>query len=248
MWMDLLATDNMASYNVKMAKVLGLHSAIYINELINILSKANRKDKMVDGVYIHVDRKYITDRTMLEEEEQLAIDFKLGKVGIISKPVDFPDNIYIDIDTLAEKITSDDEKKLNALAKNAKVKTVGAESIKLTVRQKRTQECKEVIATSNEELRKSYFDWIDTIQSDKNLPTLTPAVVKIFQKDVDKYANRDLDVALKVIEEAIRIKSSRALPCTTILDRELPTVTRKRFEEDRTSGVHREVQLSNEVF
>ena len=40
MLIDLLSTDNLANYNIKIAQVMGLHSAIYINELINISNKA----------------------------------------------------------------------------------------------------------------------------------------------------------------------------------------------------------------
>ena len=69
MLIDLLSTDNLANYNVKIAQVMGLHSAIYINELINISNKATQKNKLVSDKYFILDRKYITKRTNLSVEE-----------------------------------------------------------------------------------------------------------------------------------------------------------------------------------
>ena len=47
---DLLSTDMYVSYNVKLAQVLDLQSAIYISELININRKAIEKNKLKDGL------------------------------------------------------------------------------------------------------------------------------------------------------------------------------------------------------
>ena len=46
MLLDLLSTDNLVNYNVKIAQIMGLHTAIYINELINISNKAIKKKKL----------------------------------------------------------------------------------------------------------------------------------------------------------------------------------------------------------
>ena len=57
MLIDLLATDNQASYNIKIAQVMGLHTAIYINELINISNKATQKNKLIADKFFILDRK-----------------------------------------------------------------------------------------------------------------------------------------------------------------------------------------------
>ena len=43
MLIELLSTSNYVSYNIKLAELLGLHSAIYISELMNINEKAIKK-------------------------------------------------------------------------------------------------------------------------------------------------------------------------------------------------------------
>ena len=115
--MDILATDNMVSYNVKIAQVMGLHSAIYINELMNISAKAHRKNKLISDRYFLLDRKYITKRTTIDEKEQLAIDYKLVKQNIIFKPEGGVDVLELNIDKLAEILSSDDEKYLQKVKK-----------------------------------------------------------------------------------------------------------------------------------
>ena len=57
MLIDLLATDNLANYNIKIAQIMGLHTAIYINELINISNKATQKNKLVADKFFILDRK-----------------------------------------------------------------------------------------------------------------------------------------------------------------------------------------------
>lgn len=91
---------------------MGLHTAIYLNELINISAKASRKNKLVSDKYFLLDRKYITKRTTIDEKEQLAIDYKLSKQSIICKPDGGVDVMWIDIDRLANMLSSDDEKYL----------------------------------------------------------------------------------------------------------------------------------------
>ena len=62
MLIDLLCTDNYVSFNINIAKVMGLNYAIYISELLNISNKATAKKKLLDGKF-KVDRDYIANRT-----------------------------------------------------------------------------------------------------------------------------------------------------------------------------------------
>lgn len=48
---------------------MGLHTAIYVNELINISAKALKKNKLIADKFFLLDRKYITRRTTLDDKE-----------------------------------------------------------------------------------------------------------------------------------------------------------------------------------
>ena len=72
MLIELLSMSNYAHFNVKLAQILGLHQAIYLALIMDINEKAIRKSK-IDKDFFTIDRKYITSRTTLSEQEQRDI-------------------------------------------------------------------------------------------------------------------------------------------------------------------------------
>ena len=249
MLVDILATDNMASYNVKIAQVMGLHTAIYINELLNISAKATKKNKLIADKFFLLDRKYITKRTTIDEKEQLAIDYKLCKSDIIIKPENSPDTLYLNIDKLAEMLSSDDEKFLQKVSKNTKVVTAALPGLKQTLKQKQASEMKTYITTTNDELKQSFEDWVDSVIANPKSSGLTKTKVALFQRDVHTFANGDLDVALKVIELAIKGGYNDAQWAINNFNKDYSNYFRKRFVDTANSGVSRSVAVSqDEVF
>ena len=198
---DLLATDNMVSYNVKVANVMGLHTAVYLTELINISLKAEKKQKLVADKYFIIDRKYITQRTTFSVEEQITIEQKLSKVGVIQKPAGGVDTVYIDVDKLAQIISSDDDSYLNKVSKSTVVKTVTGPGMKQTLKQRQAIEMKTYLTTTHKELKEALEGWIDGVLANPN-GFLSKKAVSVFERTVDEFANGDLDVALKIIEIA----------------------------------------------
>lgn len=201
MLIDLLATDNQASYNTKIAQVMGLHTAIYINELINISNKATQKNKLVAEKFFILDRKYITKRTTLALEEQLAIDTKLHKVQVMQKADGEVDTIHLDIEKLASIISSDDSEYLDKVKKKTEVKTAALPGMKTTLRQKQAQELKKNINITHPELKAAYEGWIDGVYANPK-GFLSNRAVTIFIDTVDQFANGYLDIALSVINIA----------------------------------------------
>ena len=201
MLLDLLSTDNLANYNVKIAQVMGLHTAIYINELINISNKAIKKKKIISGKYFLLNREYITKRTTLELEEQLAIDSKLIKVSVIQKPDSDTDHIYLDIDKLAEIISSDDSAYLDKVKKKTEVKTTALPGMKQTLRQKQAEEFKNSITITHPELKEAYDGWVDGVLANPK-GFLSKRSIKIFIDTVDSFADGYLDIALAIINIA----------------------------------------------
>lgn len=201
MLIDLLATDNLATYNIKIAQVMGLHTAIYINELMNISNKATQKNKLVADKFFILDRKYITKRTTLALEEQLAIDTKLVKVHVMQKADNEVDIIYLDIDKLASIISSDDSEYLDKVKKKTEVKTAALPGMKMTLRQKQAEDFKKGLTVTHPELRAAYEGWIEGVYANPK-GFLSKTAIKIFIETVDQFANGYLDVALSVINIA----------------------------------------------
>lgn len=201
MLIDLISTDNMVSYNVKVANIMGLHTAIYLTELINISAKADKKNKLVADKYFIVDRDYIQKRTTLSMEEQLAIEYKLSKVNVLQKAEGASDTIYIDITQLANIISSEDTSFLGKVTKLTEVKTTSVPGVKQTVKQKQIAEMKGYITITHPELKDALEGWVEGVYARPN-GFLSKKAVTIFQREVDNFAKGDLDKALKVVEIA----------------------------------------------
>lgn len=200
MLLDLLCTDNYMSFNIKVANTMGLHAAIYINELLNISRKAEKKATFTPDGFMLVDRKYITSRTTLSVEEQSVLDRKIQGVGVIELKEDNPDCLRVHIDTLANIVASDEARLLQRVSKITAVKKTSP-GAGISARQRNIQALKNCIRCSNTELLEAYWDWIDGVYANPK-GFLSKKAIEIFQRGLDDFAKGDLDLALKVLEIA----------------------------------------------
>lgn len=194
MLIDLISMSNYGQYNVSIANLLGLETAVYLGILLDINSKAIRKNKVTDD-YFTVDRKYITSRTTLDEAKQKSIEKILCDVGVLSISTEEKNTFSINISSLYSIVGSDNEdilvdiKKIVRKKANSKNKE---DAIK--------ENLKTNIVTTNEELRNAYCDWIDSVFAKQGW--MSKKSVTSAQGIIDDFANHNLDVALKVIEIA----------------------------------------------
>lgn len=201
MLMDLLCTDNYVKFNIKAANVIGLHAAIYVNELLNITQKAVRKCTTTNSNFVRVDRGYIQQRTTLSPEEQLTLDDKLSKVGVVLKSDSDPDTLQVAVDTLINIVVEEDAAKILRVAKATAVKAISPTVTKMSARQRTIQGYKNSIVCSNAELLEAYRGWIDGVYANPR-GFLSSKAITLFQKGVDEFAQGDLDLALKIIDIA----------------------------------------------
>ena len=196
MLIELLSTANYVSYNIKLAELLGLHSAIYLSELMNINDKAIRKQTLKDSALM-LDRDYITKRTTLTVEEQIDIDTNLSKIGVIEQDEEDANCIVLNINVLTTLMMEADESLLGAVQRISKVKAKPKSTGKMTKADKERETLKSYIVSTNIELVEAYSDWIDAVHS--KLGWMSKKAVETGQKVVDEFANRDLDLALELI-------------------------------------------------
>lgn len=194
MLIELLSTSNYVSFNIKLAELLGLHSAIYVAELMNINEKAIRKEKLNESSFL-LDRDYVCKRTTLPPKEQLSIEKNLIKLGIIEKPSEDENCIVLNITTLTTLLMSTDEDLISNVKKLSSTKSkreTKADAIRNNL--------KTNIVTTNVELLKAYSDWIDAVYANKGW--MSKQAVIEGQRVVDEFSKRDLDVALRLINIA----------------------------------------------
>lgn len=196
MLIDLLCTDNYVSYNVKLAHLLGLNTSIYLTELLNINTKAIQKQKMTDDFFT-VDRKYITLRTTMSIDEQKRIEDQLLEIGILNRSDVKDSTMSLNITLLTSLLMSTDEKLIEKI-KKISVKSKNNSEGKITKRQAQANALKQYIKCENQELKQAYLDWIDGVYANPN-GFLSKRSIEIFQKTIDDFSQRNLDLALQII-------------------------------------------------
>lgn len=243
---DLMCTDNYAMFNIKVANVMGLHAAVYVNEILNITQKAQQKRKIVNG-YVTIDRDYVHRRTTIFPEEQISIDKKLVGIGVLLVAEDNPDNIQLSVDTLANLVAADDANLLKKVTKLTEVKSVVQSSTKMSMRQKTILELKDFIKCSNEELLTAYRDWVDGVYANPK-GYLSKRAIIVFQRDVDEFARGDLDLALKIIEIATINGWRCAEWAINTFKKDYAKDFYANYAQVVPSAPQRSVSLSDEVF
>ena len=197
MFLDLIATDNQISCNVKAAKLLGLETAIYLNELINIYAKAIAKNKLDDRGYFKLKRSYITDRTTLSQQRQLELDINLLNTEIIERDVTDCDLMKVDIEMYASILTNSDTLLSTKVEKLAAKKSRAEKDAEK--RRAITDALKASVACIMPlELRSAYYNWIDSV-CEKPGGFLSKGAIKVFEDAITNYTRGDLDVALDLL-------------------------------------------------
>ena len=189
----MLSTDMYVSFNCKLAQRIGLHTAIYVTELLNISRKAYLKGKLYNEKFFKIDRAYIEERTTLSRKEQRELDEILVNLNILQIDESSKDLLCVDADALTG-VLLDDRKTVEA-------------KIKPIVKRKRNSKKEEVtlalknrIETDNPELKAAYEEWIDAVMARQGW--MTAAAVVEAQKVIDRYTNKDLDLALELLKIA----------------------------------------------
>mgnify|MGYP003304906412 CR=1 FL=1 len=198
MLIDLLSPSNYINFNIKVAEVIGLHPAIYLSELMNINNKAIRKTKTnEDDNSFVLDREYVRSRTTLTAEEQLDIEKNLIKIGILEKPSDDDNRIVLNINVLTTLLMSNDEELISNVKNLEKLKKKSSRTTKADIIK---NSLRENIVTTNPELRAAYSEWIDAIYAKQGY--MSKKCVIEAQAVVDNFSQRNLDVALRVVDLA----------------------------------------------
>lgn len=192
MLINLISQSNYQSYNVEIAQLFGLETAVYLNALIEINEKAIRKNKLINEHFL-IDRKYISDRTTLKQNQQKQIEENLVRAKIIHKNND--DCIKVNIDVLAGLMLKENEKVANNLSSllNVSPKEAKAKNILNNVK-------RHINLTYPEDMRLAYSEWLDVVYS--KFGFVSKQMIINAQACVDKEANHDVNKAIEIIHIA----------------------------------------------
>ena len=240
MLLDLLSMDNYVSYNIKVAEIFGLHPAIYLSELMNINDKAIRKSKITGESAFIIDRKYIEKRTTFTKAQQIEFDETFKEIGLLKVDQINQNQMTLDIAVLTSIMSEGKE-----FIKELKLQTKRTSKNRRTKDEVIKDELKSSIRTTNVELYAAYSDWIDAVYAKQGW--MSKKSVEVAQTEVDIVSNRDLDVALKIIEiAAIRGYREMEWAINTYKQDYEPTFRLKYTKENPV--VRSEVKLGEEIF
>ena len=200
MLLDLLSSSNQLSFNIKVAQLVGLNSAVYLSELTAINEKAIRKNKILNmnGLdFFKVDRKYIAERTTITVGEQYKLDNNLSKNKIIQICAENVDTIYVDINMLCVLLGGKvDESIITEIKATNKKKGQTKEEKLAALKQQRLAEIK----TTSVPLREAYADWIEAGLARYGGSKFSKTIVHNCEQQVDDFARGDFTVALAIIK------------------------------------------------
>ena len=199
MFLEILNSSNYISFNITLAKIMGLEAAVYCTELLNIYKKARAKGKIYGDEYFKVDRKYVFDRTTLSIEKQLEIDGKWEKIKLMYKQQDNPDIIKIDDQLLVSIIVGQDAKVREDLAKYL---NTNINEIKITKHKKKIDEIKDGIKCSDANVLSALKDWVEALSLYAGKSKISAQAVEIFQDALYRYTNGDTEKAIAIIKIA----------------------------------------------
>lgn len=236
MLLDMLSSDMFVNYNVKLAHKIGLHTSIYVTELLNINRKAIQKGKLINDVFFKIDRDYITQRTTFNKDEQKQLDTILSDLGVVTISSESKDVISFDVDALTA-VLLDDRKIIESQVKKV------VKNNKQTKQDKIIENVKRSVPPTDPELRNAYFVWIDSVFA--RYGWMSTAAVTKAQKEIDSYTGKDLDMAIDILNNAA-VNGDRDIDWTIDRYRKNHKFVNSPIQQQAPS--HKEVLFTDEVF
>lgn len=183
---DLISLDNYCFYNITLAQKLGLECAIYISCLLNYSHQVEKSD------YFEIDRKFIENKTTLDTSKQKQLDSVLIQLGFISLHEENKKLIKLDTSILMSIFKDEENSSVKEFLPVKVKRKTKADAIKVELRS--------YIKSTNSELRDAYSDWIDAVFARQGW--MSKKSVISGQELIDTYSNRNLDLALEILNIA----------------------------------------------
>ena len=169
-------------YNIHVANMLGLNSAVYLSAVLSNV------DEDTDEVV--VDRDKIYHITTLDSTAQHNLDSTFSKLNVFN--VESENKIHINFPALLALYNEDNKDAIAEIIPKVTKKRTKADVIK--------DELKSYIKTTNGELRDAYASWIDAVYAKQGW--MSKKSVELGQKLIDTYSNRNLDIAIELLNIA----------------------------------------------
>jgi hypothetical protein len=197
---------NTNSYNIDVAKIFGVCSAVFITCIYQEYLYQTRNKKSNDNDTIALSRAEIYERTGLDDEKQIDVELALVACGIIStKPLqNVPNkNYYIfnseQFDKIMTAKSPDDI--INSSQAIQFIKKPRVEPV--SKRQTHIAKLKSSVSVDDPILQQYFCDWIDAVYTNPK-GFLSPSSVNIAQQELLAYCKNNQDVQIAIMRIAIK--------------------------------------------
>ena len=192
--LDLISTTyGQTTFNVKLAHILGLKTALYWSVITDALYQAKKKNKVSETGYFVIDRKFVYEVSTLTTPEQKECEKILNTLGYLVNGTKV-NSISIDVASVVKLITEDDPKQIEFIRKEIeKITSVDKEAQSTEARAKNL---KAHIKETDFDVRDSLYGWVDSLEGRCNVKT-----VEIFENTLNSYT-KDKKVKLELIKKA----------------------------------------------
>lgn len=199
MWLDVMSQYNTLEVNIKLANVLGLHTAVYWAELMNVYARVVKKflpELEKNEGYFELDRHYVKERTTLEVDEQLEIDAGLSKLGVLATRENEPNWIKVDVQKFCAMLVDDNIDAIYEIQKISKLnRDDKARAKKFSVR----INLMAALSETDSDVIEAYRNWIDSVLEAKK--PLTKQGIEIYQRNLNNYTDNK-QIKIKILEIA----------------------------------------------
>lgn len=192
--LDLISTTyGQTTFNIKLAHILGLKTALYWSVITDALYQAKKKNKVSETGYFVIDRKFVYEVSTLTTPEQKECEKILNALGYLVNGTKV-NSISIDVASVVKLITDDDPDEIENIQKEiTKITSVDKEA---QSQEAKSKNLKGHIKETDFEIRDALYGWVDSLEGKANIKT-----IEIFENTLNSYT-RDKKVKLELIKKA----------------------------------------------
>ncbi len=194
------------SYNVDVAKVLGVRTAVLLSYLHNQYQNQLLNNTLNNTNTMSVSRGSIYENTALDDNEQIDIEVSLVECGVLTvKPVkNAPNKNYYIIhnEQLLKILNATNPSDVLSTAKASQF-IKGKRSEPVSKRQSHISKMKKMVKVEDPIMQDYFIQWVDSVYANPK-GYLSAKAVEIAQQELLEYAKGDQDLQVKIIIIAIK--------------------------------------------
>lgn len=193
MFLDILG--NNITINKRLANLVGLKTALYTSELIDLYSSAFKQGLLDEEHYMmKPDQDIVTTDTTLDATDQAKAMANLLAANLVEAD---DEKIRIRSDRIVALITSNDTEALTQILEDTKA---DKETQKKSKEDFIKEAVKKSIKEDNKEVRNALCNWVDTMYSVKH--PISKSAAHLFVSTINEYT-KDPVAKLRIVEIAI---------------------------------------------